>query len=347
MRALTPYHVPPAAGLIKLDAMENPYGWPPALVDAWLEVLRGAALNRYPDPEAAAVKQALRPALTVPEGMTMVLGNGSDELIQMINLAVAAPGRTVLGMEPSFSMYRIIAAAAGLNFATVPLDGDFDIDLPATLAAIERHRPAVIYLDYPNNPSGNLFDADKLRAVIEAAPGLVVLDEAYYPYAGVTLTALLDEYAHVVVLRTLSKLGLAGLRLGVMMGPPAWLEQFEKLRLPYNVNVLTQASAVFALAHHGVIDEQVRTIRADRGRLLERLRALPGIVVYPSYANFILFRVARGTAARVFEGIKARGVLIRRFSDDHGALADCLRVTVGTAQENDAFMAALQAALHA
>jgi histidinol-phosphate aminotransferase len=345
LRALSAYHIPPAADLIKLDAMENPYTWPPALVEAWLAVLRGVSLNRYPDPNAAALKARLRAALHIPDAMDILLGNGSDELIQMTNLALAGPGRVVLAPEPAFSMYRIIATATGMGFVGVPLDDDFDIDLDAALAALAAHRPAVVYIDYPNNPSGNLFDAARLNAVIEAAPGLVVVDEAYYPYAGRSLMGQLTRHDNLVIMRTLSKFGLAGLRLGLMIGPRAWLEEINKTRLPYNVNVLTQASAEFALGNMAVLEEQARTICADRERMIDAMRRVDGIIVYPSHANFILFRVAAGRAARVYENIKSQGVLIRSFIGSTGVLGDCLRVTVGTPEENRAFIAALRGAL--
>jgi len=342
IRALSAYHVPPPDDLIKLDAMENPYSWPPALVKEWLQALRGVSLNRYPDPNATVLKQRLRQALDIPDAMDILLGNGSDELIQMTNLVVAGPGRAVLTPDPTFSMYRIIATTTGLGFVGVPLDDDFDIDLAATLDALQAHRPAVVYLDYPNNPSGNLFHEDRVRRVIEAAPGLVVLDEAYYPYAGRSLMSELPRYDNLVVIRTLSKLGLAGLRLGLMIGPKAWLEEINKARLPYNVSVVAQVSAEFALRNKTVLDEQARRICADREQMIDAMRAVDNVVVYPSHANFILFRVAHGRAAQVYENIRSQGVLIRSFSGTEGVLGDCLRVTVGAPEENDAFIAALR-----
>lgn len=345
IRALSAYHVAEPENLIKLDAMENPYTWPPALVEAWLETLRGVGLNRYPDPDAAALKSRLREAFDIPADMGLVLGNGSDELIQMVNLAVAAPGRVALAPEPTFSMYRLIATSAGLTFAGVPSGPDFELDLPAMLGAIETRRPAVIYVAYPNNPSGTLFDASAMCTLIEAAPGLVVVDEAYYPYAGYTLMGDLGRYDNLLILRTLSKVGLAGLRLGMLIGPEPWLEQIDKTRLPYNIGVLAQASADFALRNKAVLDDQIRRICSDRDRLLERMRRIEGIEVYPSHANFILFRVIRGRAVAVYEAIKAAGVLIRCFAASEGPLEDCLRVTVGTPEENEVFVRALRQAL--
>lgn len=345
IRALTAYHVPDASGLIKLDAMENPYTWPPALVESWLDVLRGVKLNRYPDPGAARLKESLRATFQLPAESAVLLGNGSDELIQMILMAVAGPGRAVVAPDPTFSMYRIISASAGMNYVGVPLKEDFSLDVAATRAAIAAHRPAVVFLAYPSNPTGNLFAAEDICALIEAAPGLVVVDEAYSAFCDVGFTDYLARYQHMLILRTVSKLGLAGLRLGFLVGAPSWLQEIDKLRLPYNINVLTQASAAFALDHYDTLLEQAQRIRADRDELYRALQALPGVTVFPSQANFILFRVAAGRAGELFQGLKKVGVLIKSLHGSHPALHDCLRVTVGTPEENRAFLNALRSVL--
>ncbi len=341
IRALAAYHVPDARGFIKLDAMENPYTWPAELVEQWLEVLRSLSLNRYPDPSCASLKARLRTAMGVPDGMELLLGNGSDELIQMILMAVAGPGRSIVVPEPAFAMYRIIAALTGLDYVGVPLEAGFDIDLPAMEAALQAHTPAVVFLAYPNNPTGNQFSRERIERVIEAAPGLVVLDEAYAAFARDSFMDALSRYDNLLVLRTVSKMGLAGLRLGLLAGAAHWLTELDKVRLPYNINVLTQASAEFALAHREVLDAQTRQIRKDRTTLLDALARLPGIRPYPSDANFVLFRVPAGRAEGVFQGLKDRGVLIKNLSALGGALTDCLRVTVGTPEENRAFLDAL------
>jgi histidinol-phosphate aminotransferase len=227
----------------------------------------------------------------------------------------------------------------------VPLKEDFALDLPAMLEAIQQHDPAVIYLAYPNNPTGNLFDESEMEAIIRAANGLVVVDEAYHAFADKSFMHRLGEFDNLLVMRTVSKLGLAGLRLGLLAGPPAWMEQFDKVRLPYNINVLTQASAAFALRHIDIFEQQTATIREERGKLLAAMEKLPGLQVFPSAANFILFRVPAGEAARIFEATKEEGVLIKNMKADSGPLAHCLRVTVGTPEENDAFLAALEKAL--
>ncbi len=342
IRDLAAYHVQPSAGLIKLDAMENPYTWPAGQREEWVELLRRTDLNRYPDPAASALRARLADAMAVPAGMRLLLGNGSDELIQMIAMSLSGPSRCVLSVEPGFVMYRLIATFCGMHYVGVPLAAaDFSLDLPALLQAMEAHEPAVVFLAYPNNPTANLFDATAVEEVIRAAPGLVVVDEAYAPFTDASFMPRLGEFDNLVVMRTVSKMGLAGLRLGLLAGPPAWLDEFDKVRLPYNINVLTQASAEFALGHRAVFDEQTRAIRAERTRLAKALRGLEGVEVFPSEANFLLLRTPPGRAGPWFDGLRARGVLIKNLDGAHPLLADCLRPTVGTPQENDALIAAL------
>ena len=341
MQAIQAYHVADPGNLIKLDAMENPYGWPEAMQQEWLTLLREVPLNRYPDPAARGLVPLLREAMDVPADMGLLLGNGSDEIIQMLALALGGEGRTILSAEPGFVMYRMIAAFSGLNYCGVPLREDFSLDTDTMLAAIAEHDPAVIYLAYPNNPTGNLFDEASMLAIIEAANGVVVVDEAYHAFAGKSFMGRLGEFENLLVMRTLSKLGLAGLRLGLLAGPSAWLEQIDKVRLPYNINVLTQASAAFALRHREVFDEQTRILREERAQLLQAMVSLPGVEPFPSAANFILFRVAPGKANQVFDTLRAHGILIKNMKASEGLLADCLRVTVGTPEENDAFLTAL------
>jgi len=345
IRALSAYHVPDAAGLVKLDAMENPYGWPEDMLASWLERLRGVGLNRYPDPDARQLKQCLRSALDLPSDMGLLLGNGSDELIQMIAMAVAGPGRVVLAPEPTFVMYRMIASYVGMGYVGVPLRDDFSLDAPAMLAAIAERRPALVFLAYPNNPTGNLFDAEAIHEIIQACPGLVVVDEAYHAFCHASFMNALADYDNLLVMRTLSKIGLAGLRLGLLVGASGWLSEINKLRLPYNINSLTQVSAAFALEHGQVIDGQTEKICADREQLLKEMRGLGAITVYPSQANFILFRVPAGRAAVVHRALQDAGVLIKNLNGGHQLLCDCLRVTVGKPAENAAFLTALRAAL--
>lgn len=345
IRKLAAYHVPDSAGLIKLDAMENPYRWPPAMVTDWQARLADVSLNRYPDPRAEALKASIRRVMDIDDGLEILLGNGSDEVIQLLALTVATPGATIMAPEPGFAMFRMIATFVGLNFVGVPLDDDFGLDAGAFVAAIAEYRPALIFLAMPNNPTGNLFDEAAVRRVVEAAPGLVVIDEAYSAFTDANHLGLIGQYDHVLVMRTLSKVGLAGLRLGMLIGRGEWLGQIDKLRLPYNIGTLTQASATFALENFDVLREQTRQIRAERERVAAALAQLPALTVWPSEANFLLFGAPAGSAGAVHRRLCERGVLVKNLDGSHPTLADCLRVTVSTAEENNAFLAALAAAL--
>jgi histidinol-phosphate aminotransferase len=345
--AMSAYHVADAEGLIKLDAMENPYEWPEDLKTRWLETLRACPLNRYPDPGARRLAAAIKRSAGLDGAAPLLLGNGSDEIIQLLLMALPQ-GSSVLSPEPGFVMYRQLSHCLGLNYVGVPLRAqDFGLDLPALLAAIETHRPKLIFLAYPNNPTGNLFDQAAVAAIVEKAPGLVVIDEAYEPFAGASYLGMLGRYPNLLVMRTVSKLGLAGLRLGYLCGSAELLGQLDKIRLPYNINVLTQASAEFALNHKALFDQQTRLICAERARVFAALNAIDGITAYPSAANFILFRTPAGRANAVFAGLKERGVLIKNLSPQGGVLADCLRVTVGKPDENEAFLAGLNQSLFA
>ncbi len=348
IQTLRAYHVPDARGLIKLDAMENPYAWPEDLRDNWLAALRDVELNRYPDPQGHALQERLREVMGLPGDMGLLLGNGSDELILMLALAVAEPGRTMLSLDPGFVMYRLIALFAGLDYVGVPLKhDDFTLDLDATLAAIERTQPVLTFIAYPNNPTGNLFDTAAIEQIIAASHGLVIVDEAYAPFTDNSFLPRLGDWPNLLVLRTVSKMGLAGLRLGYLVGAPGWIGEIDKVRLPYNINALTQASTDFALRHRTVLDEQTAAIRAERTRLFVRLAELDGLRPYPSDANFILARTRPGRAGRVFQGLLDHGVLIKKLDGTHPLLTDCLRMTVGTPAENTALLEALQSVLQA
>lgn len=345
IRALNAYHVSPASDYIKLDAMENPYRWPESMVDEWLKLVKEVELNRYPDPSASALKSSLRESMQVPDEADILLGNGSDELIQMIIMALAGKAQTVLSVEPSFVMYDMVTTYAGMQYASVPLNDDFSLDVNNFLTAIEKHTPAIIFIAYPNNPTGNLFNRDDLQKIIDAAPGIIVIDEAYHAFADDSFMNEAGSIDNLLVMRTVSKMGLAGLRLGLLAGKAEWLAEFDKLRLPYNLNVLTQATAQFALSHQQILDEQTAIIRQTRENLIAELSKIESLQVYPSQANFILFRTATGEADIIFNKLKEAGILIKNLSPAGGALQDCLRVTVGRPAENDAFINALVKAI--
>jgi histidinol-phosphate aminotransferase len=319
IRALAPYHVAPAHGMVKLDAMENPYALPEALAAEMGARLAKVAVNRYPDPTAPALKRRLREAMAIPDSLEIVLGNGSDEILQVIAMALARPGAVALAPEPSFAMYRMSAVACGLRYVGVALRPDF------------------------NNPTGNLFAREAILRIVEASPGLVVVDEAYYAFSGgATLLPEVGRHPNLLLVRTVSKLGLAGLRLGLAIGTRDWAAELEKLRLPYNVNVLSMAAAELLLEHRDVLEGQTRAIVAERARLEAALDRI-GAARFPSAANFVLVRVR--DAPRAFGRLKDRGILVRSFHGSHPLLEHCLRLTVGTPAENDRLVEALVPAI--
>ncbi len=343
IRALTAYHVQSAQGMVKLDAMENPYRLPEGLRREIGEVVANAEINRYPDPAAPALMKRLREVMGIGPEYDVLLGNGSDEIIHIIIQSVARPGAVVLAPRPCFFMFSHYAQFAGLRYVGVLLRPDFTLDTDAFLRALAEHRPAVVFIDYPNNPSGKLFSDEAIARIIAVAPGLVVIDEAYHPFAGRTFMTRLPEFPNLVVMRTLSKLGLAGIRLGYAAGRPEWIREFDKVRPPYNVNMLTHLVAERVLAHHDVLDAQARSINAERERLDGELRRLPRVTVFPSSANFILVRVP--DASGVFEGMRRRGVLVKNLHAGLPLLDQCVRLTIGTPEENQRCLAAFAEAL--
>ncbi len=309
------YAVAKAEGMIKLDAMENPYRLPEPVRAKLAAVLADTPVNRYPDGGADAVKAALASALGLPDGVALVLGNGSDELIQLITIAVAAPDAVVLAPDPTFEMYRIHAQLAHLRYVTVALRDDFALDADAMEAAIRRDEPALVWLACPNNPTGNLFDETDVLRIVRAAPG-------------------------VVVVRTVSKIGMAGIRLGLAVGHPAWIGEIDKVRSPYNLNAFTQAAAPVLLAEQDLLANQAAAIRSERARLVSALTALPGVTAFPTQTNFVLARVP--DADHWFAALRDAGILVKNRHGVHPLLAQCLRITVGTPAENGALIAALQ-----
>jgi len=340
------YAIQPSAGLVKLDAMENPFRLPPELQRELGERLGRVAINRYPVQSTVDVVAALSRHVQLPAGCKMMLGNGSDELIDMLSVACHVPGATLLAPDPGFVMYRMSAQLRGLRFVGVPLTAEFELDEPAMLAAIARERPALTYIAYPNNPTANLWsDAaiERIVAAVGAQDGLVVFDEAYQPFSSRTWMQRMAAHPHVLVMRTLSKFGLAGVRLGYLCGHAALIDEVEKVRPPYNVSVLNAEATLFALDHADEYARQAALLREQRERLQSALRQLPGVRPYPSEANMVLVRVP--DAARAFAGMKSRGVLVKNISALHPLLANCLRLTVGTPQENTQMIDALGASL--
>jgi histidinol-phosphate aminotransferase len=346
VQSMHAYAVQDSTGMVKLDAMENPHRLPADLQEKLGRRLGALALNRYPDGRVNDLRTALAAYAQLPDGFDIMLGNGSDELISLLALACDVPGAAILSPVPGFVMYAMSAQLQGLPFIGVPLTPDFELDEAAMLAAIAEHRPAITYLAYPNNPTANLWNDAVIEKVVNAVGeqgGLVVMDEAYQPFASKSYADRIARHSHVLLLRTLSKFGLAGVRLGYLIGPKALISEIDKVRPPYNISVLNYECALFALEHQEVFTAQAQEIRAQRAMLLEALSAMTNIKAWKSDANMILIRVA--DAAKTFEGMKARGVLVKNVSKMHALLVNCLRLTVGTADENAKMLAALQDSL--
>lgn len=346
VQSMHAYAIQPSAGLVKLDAMENPFRLPAALQRELGERLGAVALNRYPTQCVGDVIAALSKHVQLPAGCKLMLGNGSDELISLLAMACDVPGNTILAPLPGFVMYEMSAHLQGLGFVGVPLTADFELDEAAMLAAIETHRPALTYIAYPNNPTANLFDdtiVEKIVAAVGRQRGFVVFDEAYQPFSSRSWMQRMAAHPHVLVMRTLSKFGLAGVRLGYMAGAAALIEQVDKVRPPYNISVLNAEATLFALDHADEFARQAAVLREQRARLQRELAALPNVRPFPSEANMILVRVP--DADRAFAGMKARGVLVKNVGGMHPLLANCLRLTVGTPDENTQMIEALKASL--
>jgi len=339
IRALHAYPVAKATGLIKLDAMENPYGLSGEARAEIAAAVANARINRYPDGSGDEVKAALRRSLALSSDVGLVLGNGSDEILQLLTMLVAKPGATVLAPDPSFVLYRMQADVFNLRFVGVPLRDDLTLDIDAMLAAIEREKPALVWLAVPNNPTGTLFPVADVERIIAAAPGLVAVDEAYYAFADATFLPRVLEFANLVVVRTVSKIGMAGVRLGYVAGHPAWTSEIDKIRPPYNVNVLTQAVVPVLLRHDALLAEQAAAIRRERTRMAKELAKLRRVTVFPSAANFVLVRVP--DAHQWFATLREAGILVKNVHGWHPVLENCLRITIGTPAENNAVLEAL------
>jgi len=330
------YAVADASGMVKLDAMENPFNWPVAMRNQWLEYISRAQLNRYPEPNPERLKQKLKQQFGPHNDCELLLGNGSDELIQLLVLAIAKPGASILTVSPSFSMYEMIAQMIGVDCHVVPLDEKFNLNMKAMVTTIEEKNPSLIFIAYPNNPTNNLWYRAEVETIIQHSKGLVVIDEAYGPFAADSFTNDLAQYKNMLLLRTASKLGLAAVRFGWLAGEKSLVDELNKIRLPYNINQLTQLTIEFVLENYSLFAEQAETIRTMRGSLFGQLSAIDGVQPFVSEANFILFKVLEKSADKVFDELLQHKVLIKNLSKQQG-LENCLRVTVGSKEENKIF----------
>ena len=339
VRNLKAYAIDDTPVRIKLDAMENPFPLPDDVKQEISDAVKIAAINRYPDPSAAKLKVSIADLWGIGT-QRMILGNGSDELIQSIILAFGGP---VLIPTPTFTIYGILSRSLSQNVVTVPLGRNFDLDADKMLKTAKAVNAKIIFLACPNNPTGNRFSDDAVLKILKRFNSAVVIDEAYFSFSGKTFLPMLKDYPNMIILRTLSKIGFAGLRIGVLTAAPKVVEYLNKIRLPYNINTLSQAAAVAALRRKDVLNRQTSLLISARQRLYNALSKMNGISVYPSESNFILFRTTIG-ATPIYDKLKESGILITNLNRP-GALKNCLRVTVGTPEENGEFLIVLKNAL--
>lgn len=333
------YSAPEITGAIKLDANENPFTLQEPLKRILADMLRSIDFNRYPAAGAPDLRERFAGYYGVKKNMILP-GNGSDELIQILCMALRGKIRGVLVPSPTFSMYKIIALNTGNTVVEVPLDKKFDLDVEAIAVRIKNNFPALIFLSSPNSPTGNLFSRERIEAVIRKTPGVVVIDEAYGAFAGQTLLPLLKKYKNVVFLKTLSKLGMASIRLGFLIGHADLIGQLDKVRLPYNINTLSQRAAGFFLDHEGEFIKQIKEIIQRRQELYREMKKIKWITPYPSRANFIFFSCAFD-ANRIYKDLISQGVIVKMLNLAP-RMPDGIRVTVGSKKENQVFLNALK-----
>lgn len=336
------YVAPEVTGAIKMDANENPISLQEPLKKKLMEEMGRIDLNRYPEAGALKLRDRFARYYGVNKDMVM-LGNGSDELIQTLCLTLKGKINGVLVPVPAFSMYKIIAVNTGNKVVEVPLSKKFDLDVDAITEKIKNNFPALIFLSCPNAPTGNLFSRDKIEAIIKKTPGIVVIDEAYAIFSGRTLLPLLKKYDNVVFLNTLSKLGLASMRLGLLIGNRDIVVQLDKVRLPYNINSLSQVAANFFLDYQDEFSRQAAEIIKRREELYLGLKEIAGIKLYPSRANFIFFSCAFDSN-RIYNKLVAEGIIVKNLNVPP-LMPNCMRVTVGNRKENEAFLRALKSVI--
>lgn len=339
--SLAPYKTETTPARIKLSSNELSIEFPEEVKRRISEEVSKIPFNRYPDPSANLLKEAIAQRFGVgPENI--LLGNGSDELIYYISLGIGEFDRGILYPVPTFSMYGISAQVIGRERVEVNLEKDFDIDLQSSIKAIEEKNPAIAYFAYPNNPTGNCFSEEKIRKIRDK--GLfVVIDEAYYNYSGKTFFEDSLKREDTVVLRTLSKIGMAGLRVGFMIAKEEIIRELNKIRLPFNITYPSQVIATLILTEfYHLIEEEIKIVIRERERLYKELSNIEGIKVYPSSANFILFESLHMPARLLHKRLIEEGVLIRDFSY---MIPQCLRVSIGKPEENDIFLEALHKVL--
>ncbi|MBW0454088.1 MAG: histidinol-phosphate transaminase [Candidatus Kinetoplastibacterium crithidii] len=331
----TSYPISDASGLIKLDAMESPYELPNELREKISKRISLLSFNRYPSTNKKELIRTIKHAFNIPSEADVLFGNGSDELIQLIIQSCCAPGDIVLSPSPSFVYFEMASKFNHAKFVDVPLNNNFQLNMIEMLSAIEKHKPKVIFLAMPNNPTGSLWNNNEVQKIIDNAPGLVVIDEAYQAFTDYTWMQMITKLPNILVLRTVSKIGLAGLRFGYLSGNRDWISQINKVRPPYNINILTENAILEIISNKNILDEQTKQILKNKELLKSELEKFSDITVFPSHANFILIKICnKFDATDLYEKLKKGGVLIKNLSNSHYLLKNCLRVSIGTFEEN-------------
>ena len=338
--SLSEYKIFDSKNMIKLDAMENPFD---LNINFELKGLSSgsASLNRYPNADCENLKNKLHKKYKLDNKYDLIFGNGSDELIQLICLAFLKKENVVLCPEPSFSMYKKISQVLGLKFEEVFLREDFSLDIKLMEKKIEEINPAIIFLAYPNNPTGNLWNKKDIDLIIKKTNGIVVIDEAYSSFSGESFINDINNYENLLVMKTVSKIGLAGIRLGYLIGEDYIINNINRLRLPFNINTLSQKISELSVDNSDYLEEQTNEIIRLRELLISKMKNIDQIKVYESKTNFILFKVLSGTANDVFKNLVAKSILVKNMTNTKG-LEDCLRVTVGSEKENNLFIQSLK-----
>jgi len=344
VRAVAAYTLATRDAPVKINQNENPYDLPEALKKRVLEQALSRSWSRYPpfDPKDLLEKLAEFSGWRADGVLT---GNGSNELIEALLLVTVGAGTKVVIPEPTFTLYSLLTKILGGDAIRVRLTPELTYDLDAILEARRTAAAAVTVVCSPNNPTGSGLIPDDVRRLCRDGDGLVVIDEAYHEFAELSVVSLLAEHPNLVVLRTFSKaMGMAGLRVGYLLASPALVREIDKARLPYNLNFFSQMAAMAALDAYGELEERVVRLTRLRDELHDALGRMPGVKVYPSQANFILIELAEADPKGVFESLYRRGVLVRDVTS-YPMLSRCLRITVGSEEENESFLRALGTAL--
>ncbi len=335
VKSLKAYHVDNYDCKIKLHANENPFQLPTEILDLISASFKDFEFNRYPDPGCLQLREAISKIANIPS-QNLIVGNGSDELLQLIMQVFCGPGDGVAFPDPSFAMYSILAKSMALKPVPFSLNGQWDFKAETLLEIVEQNQTKVVFFSFPNNPTGNCFSSEEIEKILNEFKGIVVLDEAYFDFSRKTFKDRLTTNNNLIILRSLSKIGLASLRVGFAAACPLIIEELNKIRLPYNSNSFSQMVANEALKQFHLIQKQIDLIIQERTQLFNSLSQLSEVQVFPSDSNFLLFKTSQNSG-EIFQKLAKKDILLRDLSS-HPKLKNCLRVTVGTPDENSKFL---------